>query len=169
MVHLLVVRLHDFNFLGGAWRPDGHCQPQCWRHQDKEGAGESQLLWLWCKEHVVHFIVKSLLVLSSHLFSRMTLTLTEQGGINQIMKPLTVEIAWFCAGSRFSQPLMWWKRGMINGILILRLFPCVFPKRVAASGQFESLRSKNLCDWIFLKAEIMWIFLKFVLLKIDIH
>ena len=27
------------------------------------------------------------------IFFRMTLTLTEQGGINQIMKPLTMEIA----------------------------------------------------------------------------
>ena len=69
MVHVVIVRLYNFNFSGGAWRPDGHCQPQCGGHQDQEGAGESQLLWLWCKEHIVHFIIKSLLVLSSHLFS----------------------------------------------------------------------------------------------------
>ena len=34
---------------GGTGWPDGHCQSQCWRHQDQERAGESKLLWIWCE------------------------------------------------------------------------------------------------------------------------
>ena len=34
---------------GGTRGHDGHFQPQCWRHQDQERAGEGKLLWIWCK------------------------------------------------------------------------------------------------------------------------